>query len=212
MKTGTTHKIAASPIRLRLLELLQQRPRTLPELARELDLTTQAVFKHVNILAENKIVEKIILDQEERQRPRHLYRLSATIDAVKSDEDGVFSLHLFVKPRAEESVELRRRTTSKKIFEIIQDIEEEARSWRRRLRLVRQREKRLFLLIAALGEERNMLLKKVGFTTVDEALLAAYLDGVDQAGLIGICKGLNVEPEAADRFLRKISEVWRGEG
>ncbi|MBI4257977.1 MAG: winged helix-turn-helix transcriptional regulator [Thaumarchaeota archaeon] len=210
MKTDAIYKIASSPIRLRLIELLRHRPRTLPELARELSITTQAAIKHVNILADNRIVEKTTLGGGEHQRPRHIYRLSAIIDSLKTEDNEVSSLQIFIKRRLVETADLRPRTTSRKIIEILQEIEEEASIWRRRLRLARQREKRLFLLLAALDEERSIFLKTVGFTPVDETLLSAHLDGMDQAGLKNLCKTLSVETAAVERFLHKLSEVWQG--
>ncbi len=208
MEDEHVFRIALSSVRLRLIELLTRKPRTISELGDALALTTQAVLKHINILEKEGLVEKATIEEGGPPGPRNIYRLKAVVESIHGQQAGLRWLHLFVKYNGEQKIPTPARPKRpRKVTDAMQEVEVESRLWRRKLRLAQERERRLFREYAALEEERRMLMKTVNFTPVDEVLLAAYLGGEGEEGLKEVCRHLNVEVAAVGRFLRKLSMV-----
>jgi DNA-binding transcriptional ArsR family regulator len=196
--------IASSPTRLKLIQLLGERPRTLVELAQGVSVTTQAALKHLGALERDGLLEKVRLGERGHPGPRYVYRLRVIVDAAR--EEGVLGwMHLMVK-RPEEGgpVPSSLADSPKRVVELLQRLKLEASVWRRRLRLVRDRERRLFLELANVEESRRGLVRSGGFGPLDEILVSAYLEGADVEGLRGLCRDLKVDEGQADRFLRRI--------
>ena len=197
--------IASSPTRLRLIQLLGQRPRTLLELAHGVSVTAQAALKHLGALEREGLLEKVRLGERGRPGPRYVYRRRVIVDASEDEGDVLGWMHLMVKrPEAGGQVPPSVADSPKRVAELLQRLNLEASVWRRRLRLVRDRERRTFLELASVEESRRGLVRTAGFGPLEEILLSAYLEGSDTEGLRSLCRGLKVDEGQADRFLRRI--------
>jgi DNA-binding transcriptional ArsR family regulator len=75
-----TLRLIADPLRLRLLELLRRQPRTVTELATELDLPRTNLYYHVRLLESHELVEidetRVVSGITEKRYRAVAYRLS----------------------------------------------------------------------------------------------------------------------------------------
>ncbi|MGH9921875.1 MAG: ArsR/SmtB family transcription factor, partial [Nitrososphaerales archaeon] len=84
--------IIGSGTRLRLLELLCVRARSLNELASSLGVTQQAILKHLRMLEHNGLIEQIKTGKE--SRVRKIYALSGSLTLGYVFRDNILCLYL----------------------------------------------------------------------------------------------------------------------
>jgi len=84
--------IIGSGTRLRLLELLCSRARSLNELASNLGVTQQAVMKHVTMLERNGLVQQIKVGK--KSRVRKVYSLSGLFSIGYVFRDNILCLYI----------------------------------------------------------------------------------------------------------------------
>ncbi len=84
--------IIGSGTRLRLLELLCVRARSLNELASSLGVTQQAILKHLRMLEHNGLIEQIKTGKESRVRT--IYALSGSLTLGYVFRDNILCLYL----------------------------------------------------------------------------------------------------------------------
>ena len=85
-------EIIGSVTRLRLLELLCARARSLNELASNLDVTQQAVLKHIIMLERNGLVQQIKADK--KSRVKKVYALSKPLSMGYVFRDNILCLYI----------------------------------------------------------------------------------------------------------------------
>lgn len=84
--------IIGSGTRLRLLELLCVRARSLNELASNLGVTQQAILKHLHMLEHNGLIEQIKTGK--KSRVRKIYALSGSLSMGYVFRDNILCLYL----------------------------------------------------------------------------------------------------------------------
>ncbi len=84
--------IIGSGTRLRLLELLCTRARSLNELASNLGVTQQAVMKHLTMLERSGLVQQIKTDK--KSRVRKVYSLSGSLSMGYVFRDNILCLYI----------------------------------------------------------------------------------------------------------------------
>ncbi|HDM92094.1 MAG TPA: ArsR family transcriptional regulator [Candidatus Korarchaeota archaeon] len=72
-------KLLSNERRLRILEILAEEPVYLEELARQMEMTRQAVLKHLEALSQAGIVSPLREERGPRGPPRTFYRLSKSV-------------------------------------------------------------------------------------------------------------------------------------
>jgi len=90
--TATTFATLAEPTRLRILDLLRERPRPVGELVSALDLSQPGVSKHLRVLRDARLVD-VRRDAQRRiyqVRPQPLAELDAWLEPYRA----LFAGHL----------------------------------------------------------------------------------------------------------------------
>jgi DNA-binding transcriptional ArsR family regulator len=89
-----TLKVVSDPIRLRILELLVEKSRTVKELASRLGSTPTKLYYHVNLLEEHGLLKVVsqrivsgIIEKQYRTRA-YSFNVDKAIFALNSDEEG----------------------------------------------------------------------------------------------------------------------------
>jgi predicted transcriptional regulator len=85
-------EIIGSPTRLRLLELIAERPRTIRELASSLAVTQQAVMKHLTILEKVEIVKQVKLDA--KAKVKSVYTPSVPLSLNYVFKNGILCMYI----------------------------------------------------------------------------------------------------------------------
>ena len=103
--------IIGSGTRLRLLELLCERARSLNELASNLGVTPQAVLKHIHMLENNGLVRQITVGK--KSRVRKIYALNGSLSMGYVFRDNILCLYIGSNGRSTKSagniIELLKR-------------------------------------------------------------------------------------------------------
>ena len=106
-------EIIGSSTRLRLLELLCVRARSLNELASNLGVTPQAVMKHITMLERNSLVQQIRTGK--KSRVRQVYALNGPLSMGYVLRDNILCLYIGSNGHAAKS--------SSKVLELLKNVE-----------------------------------------------------------------------------------------
>jgi len=85
-------EIIGSGTRLRLLELLNVRARSINELARNLGVTQQAVMKHLAMLERNGIIQQVKINS--KSKVRSVYTISKPLTLGYTFKNGILCLYV----------------------------------------------------------------------------------------------------------------------
>lgn len=165
-------KVACSPTRLKILDMLASRPHTMQELASLLAVTPQAVMKHLRVLEQFGLVKAVELKEFGKQ----LICLTKYVDASLYSDRSLESFSIYVaKPLPWDELDFLE---GKKFAEALQEIDDEMYLLRRRLRDLRNKELRLHRRLVELSSLRQALLSRHSLTPTD-ILIMQILESKD---------------------------------
>jgi DNA-binding transcriptional ArsR family regulator len=110
-------RLIADPLRLKLLELLRQHPRTVKELAETLDVPRTRLYHHINLLEEHDLITvdetRLVSGIIEKRYRATAYRLSIDKRLLGSGTDGQSALDAYLSLVLDEVVtEVQRAIAS----------------------------------------------------------------------------------------------------
>jgi len=188
---GSTTKVA-------ILQMLQRRPRCLSEMAEQLNVSEQAVLKHLRMLEDMKIVKSSDLPETCPTMVRRIYQLVANVEFDIRLGEHLSMFHAFV------ALKVGRTNSSNPalamLVDKLNDIEDEKARVRRRLRTAMERELRLVEDLFELERATEELLEAAQLDDFDRILVKGYLE----SGLQGsdqVSKSFKVDPSVARRRL-----------
>lgn len=197
-------EIASSEMRLRLISLVSERPRSISESADALRVTPQAVLKHTKMLGDKGLIE-IIPTGKEGGLTRQLFRLIHPVDIESGEKDDVTYLTVRIhhgKYRAQHEYERRS-----KLIDIISDIEDELFGLTRRKKNSNQRSLRLFRKIAELSILEEDLMNSRGLSTIQKLVLKKLASSFDTPDLKELSESLKISAEKLMRISKDISTI-----
>jgi len=123
--------LIGSGTRLRLLELLFTRARSLNELASNLGVTQQAVMKHITILERNGLVQQVSVGK--KSRVRKVYTLSGPLNMGYVFRDNILCLYIGSDGRS------GKTKSTNNVLELLKNIEYERSLLRMRTKVLANR-------------------------------------------------------------------------
>lgn len=199
--------VMGSTARVSILEMLKLRPRCLSEMAAQLNVTQQAVIKHLKMLEDLQIVKSSDLPEDSPTMVRRIYKLTTNVKYDIQLGERVSAIHGFVDMSAARSDS--KAPTSGVLVDQLNDIEDEKARVRRRLRTVMERELRLVEDLFALENATEETFKAAKLDELDGILVRAYMeDGLQ--GSDQVSKSLKLNPAIADKRLATALAVRLG--
>jgi len=112
-----TLRLIAEPLRLRLLELLRRAPRTVSELATELELPRTNLYYHIGLLEKHGLVQvaetRVVSGITEKRYRASAFRLSVRKSLIGEGADGATPLAVYLSFVLDEvASEIRRAVES----------------------------------------------------------------------------------------------------
>lgn len=150
---GQLLEIIGSGTRLRLLELLSVRARSLNELASNLGVTQQAVMKHISMLERNGLVQQIKVSNK-KSKVKNAYTLSKPLSMGYTFKNGILCLYIG-------SGEHDARPANKDILEMLRSIEYGRNLLRMRTKVLANRLRTMIEEDLKMQAEANSAIKKL---------------------------------------------------
>lgn len=150
---GQLLEIIGSGTRLRLLELLSVRARSLNELASNLGVTQQAVMKHISMLERNGLVQQIKVS-DKKSKVKNAYTLSKPLSMGYTFKNGILCLYIG-------SGEHGAKPANKDILEMLRSIEYGRNLLRMRTKVLANRLRILIEEDLKMQAEANSAIKKL---------------------------------------------------
>lgn len=173
------------------------------ELASLLEVTPQAVMKHLKVLERYGLVKSVELEKFGKQ----MVYLAKFVDAyLYSDRSlDALSIHIAKVSQGDEpGLELEAKT----FVEALREVDDEIYLLRRRLRDLRNRERRLYKRLIELHNLKQSLLDKKGLTT-EENLVLGILESKDPRKTAEeVAKALNCSNEEIFELMEKFKERY----
>ena len=189
-----------SPARIRILQLISDRPRSLSELAKKLDVSPQATLKHIHTLEKKGLVASASIPRREGTL-RRLYRPAIPINVDISVEKEALHIHILTTEIKKREI---RETEGNSGLDAARMIEEEKYLLRRRLRTMQERETRVFREMADISAAERALFLNLRLSEFEIAILRAYLINDDE----GFCEALRyfkIDETKARKIVRSIA-------
>lgn len=202
-------ELAGSPTRLKLIQLLSERPRSLAELAEGLKVTPQAVLKHLRALEERRVVRTLSLERPLGGLVRQLYALMLPIEVARDADADAISVHIHAyhgRPSAE-LLPKRAKASRQTLLKHLEELRDERRALARRLRAVREKEDRLFREGVELQRIEAKMIEEARCNPLEEVLLKAFLHPRAEDELGNIARHLKVSQEKIRRLLEQYGPV-----
>ncbi|MCX8191407.1 MAG: ArsR family transcriptional regulator [Nitrososphaerales archaeon] len=170
-------EIMGSPLRLMILRLLAERPRSIGELSHHLNVTPQAIQKHLRILQRFDVISTIPIEKEEGSIIKKLYRSNLPIDIDLSSKDGILSIsaHIVTDKYLKKLKRELPLQFEKNLLKTLQEIDYEKASIKRNLHALREKEFRLFNELIELEVMEDRVIEQAKCSIIEEAILKAYL-------------------------------------
>jgi predicted transcriptional regulator len=153
--------IIGSGTRLRLLELLCVRARSLNELASSLGVTQQAILKHLHMLEYNGWVQQIKAGK--KSRVRKIYALSRSLSIGYVFRDNILCLYLGSNGNSNKS--------AGSVMEMLKQIEYERRLLRMRTKVIANRLRSLVEEDLEKQAEISNVIKNLKLSSIQEVAL-----------------------------------------
>jgi len=196
-------KVACSPTRLKILDLLASRPHTMQELASLLEVTPQAVMKHLKVLERYGLVKSVELEKFGKQ----MVYLAKFVDTYLYSDRSLDAISIYIA-KVSQSDELGLELEAKTFVEALREVDDEIYLLRRRLRDLRNRECRLYKRLIELHNLKQSLLGKRRLTT-EERLVLGILESKDpQKTAEEVAKALNRSNEEIFELMEKFKERY----
>ncbi len=196
-------KVACSPTRLRILNLLASRPHTMQELASLLEVTPQAVMKHLKVLERYGLVKSVELEGFGKQ----MVCLTRFVDAYIYSDRSLDSISIYVA-KASQGDELGFEFEAKSFAEALREVDDEIYLLKRRLRDMKNKEHRLYKRLIELHNLKQSILSKKGFTTIDNLVMGILESKDPQKTAEEVAKALNCSNEEIFELMKKFKERY----
>jgi len=166
--------IIGSPARARILQMLSDRPRSLSELAGHLNLTPQAVLKHLKMLHRAGIIEVTPIEGSRPAGVKQMIRLARPIFIDLDSQAGLEWVEAYVSTDAQGVAYEGRRI---ELLKALNQLGVEEAALLRRIRLLRARVRRLVKELFELEYMKSFLRRGCGCSVIDEALILSQMMG-----------------------------------
>ncbi|MFN3621322.1 MAG: ArsR/SmtB family transcription factor [Nitrososphaerales archaeon] len=193
-------KVACSPTRLKILNILASRPHTMQELSSLLTVTPQAVMKHLKILERYGLIKTVELEEFGKQ----MICLAKYVYANLYSDRSLDSFCIYAAKSL--SDEIGYEFEAKKFAEALQEIDDEIYLTKRRLRALETKEHRLHKKLVELNAMKQALLSKHCLTDTD-ILIMQILESKDpQKTVEEVAKVLGSSKEHIIELIEKFKE------
>jgi len=166
-------EVFSSPIRLKIIQLLSLRPRSIPELTAKLNITTQAILKHLRTLEKHKIIRVSNNVRYKFLGIKQIITLNTAVETKLETDRGIKWFEIIMGEPT--GVLLDNNKSKRRALKNIEDIEEEKYSLKRRIRSIKIMERNLIRRLFELEALKKDMLEKKGFDGFDELLLNIIL-------------------------------------
>lgn len=198
-------EIIGSPLRLKILELLAERPRSVSELSHHLNVTPQAIQKHLRILQRFDVLLTLPVKKEEGSIVKKLYRLKLPMNVDISSEEGILSVTAYIitdkyleKLKKELSIKIE-----KDFLKTLQEIDYEKISIKRNLHTLRDRVRRLFNELIELEVMEEKIMQQIKCSVIEEIILKAYLKPDFDKELQSLISHLGIDQSVVSKVLKR---------
>lgn len=195
-------QLVGSEVRMRIIEALASRERTLGELAALAGVTPQAVLKHLALLEKGRLVDEVEFSEG---LVRKAYRLSAVVDVDVGSKRGMKSLHVLIglRDKSPGRSEGNKDTLQNHLLRL----QEERRIVRRKMKSLREREARLFEEICYLLADEEEILKNAGCSFMEALVLRTYVRAGGEEEAMSLAKTLKIQPIRFQTMLRLLGKI-----
>ena len=196
-------KVACSPTRLKILNLLASRPHTMQELASLLDVTPQAVMKHLKVLERYGLVKSVELEGFGKQ----MVCLTKFVDAYMYSDRSLDAISIYIA-KASQSDEWGFEFEAKNFVEALREVDDEIYLLKRRLRDLKNKEHRLYKRLIELHNLKQNILSKRGLTTIDNLVMRILESKDPQKTAEEVATALNCSNEEIFELMKKFKESY----
>ena len=173
------------------------------ELASLLDVTPQAVMKHLKVLERHGLAKSVELEKFGKQ----MICLTKFIDAYLYSDRSLDALTIYVA-KISQSEELGLEFEAKDFVEALREVDDEIYLLKRRLRDLKNRERRLYKRLIDLYNLKQSILSKRGFTTEDNLVMGILESKDPQKTAEEVAKALNCSNEEIFELMEKFKERY----
>ncbi|MEM4311841.1 MAG: winged helix-turn-helix domain-containing protein [Nitrososphaerales archaeon] len=189
--------LLSSEVRVKLIQLLSKRPRTLAELSDELGVTVQAIMKHIAQLQKIGMVKEI---EVESLLVRKAYKLIVPIWINFDKKEDLNLIQMAYSTKAYHQGEDDQR---RELYSLLLELEDYSKMALIKLSLLRKRQLRLLKeLCEILGEEESILASN-NISPLEEVVIKASLEPNYKEELIKISKAFKVNFEKIMDIINK---------
>lgn len=184
--------------RRRILELLAEEPRYLLQLARELDVSQQAILKHLSLLEELGLIQSYEVKEGVRAPPRKYYKLTQPIAVSVTLMRHIAEYETYEPYLAREDVALlsedirdglRRLSAARESDEVLSTAAEILQKIEDRRRKLREEE-------AALARVRQMILDRV-----DEVIRESCRNALEKRAMLAMVQRFECDIDQISEML-----------
>ncbi|MCP8305091.1 MAG: ArsR family transcriptional regulator [archaeon] len=195
-----------SVTRVRLLNLLMERPRCLAELSGLLGISPQAVLKHLKLLQRDGIVSSFTSDGSVGL-VKNLYSLATPLHLSLGEWRGITYICAYKKEHdKEELFKVEPEMPEGKLYATFQKIDYEKYILKRRLKSIKEREMRIMQELFDLESLQKQIIKKAGYTNFEEILLYASLSEDREKEMADVAKYFRLDTNEVEKTLIKIGK------
>ncbi|MCP8311550.1 MAG: ArsR family transcriptional regulator [Candidatus Methylarchaceae archaeon HK02M1] len=198
-------EILGSVTRVRLLNLLMERPRCLAELSGLLRISPQAVLKHLKLLQRDEIVSSFNSDGSVGL-VKNLYKLATPLHLSLGEWRGITYICAYKKEHKEKLFKVEPEIPKGNLYATFQKIDYEKYILKRRLKSIKEREIRIIQELFDLESLQKQIIKKLGYTNFEEILLYASLSEDYKKEMGDISKYFGLGMNEVERTLIKIGK------
>ena len=197
-------EVFSSPIRWKIIQLLSLRARSIPELTIELNITTQAVLKHLRTLKKHKIIRVSNNVRYKFLGIKQIITLNTAVETKLETDRGIkwFEIKIGDPTGVIWGNNKSKRTDLKNI----EDIEEEKYSLKRRIRSIKIIERKLIRKLFELEAIKKDAIDKNGFDGFEELLLNILLSFSKEKDMEDISNSLKCKKEELIRVIESFEK------
>lgn len=191
-----------SRTKIHILDLLSSRPRCLSELADITGVSTQGISKQLKSLVADGLVKIVIVSRDKSSKSliRAYYRLDKPVYIFSGREDERLSLFMSLKDPKSYRIPKEKKHASRALAET----EDQLSQLKRRLRLLRNRESRIFEEMAELEHFKDHVVGELKCSPVEEYLLRAFLFSRSEDDLTKAAGYFGLSQEEMKKVISKI--------
>ena len=171
-------------------------------MARKLEVSPQAILKHIRTLEDQGIVTSVSIPRREGV-VRRLYRPSLPLTVDMGVEGRVRHMNIYIMTLEEKGVELTE-VLGESLLDAVKRIEDEKYLLKRRLKMIRDRGVKVFRELAALSAAEADLFLKEKLSDLEVAVLLAYVN-TDEEGFREASHYLKISEEKARELVDHIA-------